>query len=51
VKRPVCTVADYVEFRNAFRVKIFKDKEITLTLLLDKDNSLDEKILGEQFAT
>jgi NAD+ kinase len=51
VRRPVCAFADYVEFRQAFRVKVFKDKSLTLTLLLDKNNSLEKKILDEQFAT
>jgi len=49
--RPVCAVADYVEFRNAVNVKIVQDKSLTFSLLLDPDNTLDKKILEEQFAT
>lgn len=50
-RRPVCAVADYVEFRKAVRVKIFKDKSLKLNLLLDPDNTLKKKVLEEQFAT
>jgi NAD+ kinase len=51
VRRPVCAVADYIEFRQALKVKVFEDKRVTLTLLLDKDNPIQNKILAEQFAT
>ncbi|MDR3187494.1 MAG: NAD kinase [Holosporaceae bacterium] len=50
IRRPVCAVADYVEFRQVSRVSVFEDKSITLTLLLDEDNTLEKKILDEQFA-
>jgi NAD+ kinase len=50
VRRPVCAVADYVEFRHAIKIRVFEDKNITLTLLLDEDNSLEKKTLDEQFA-
>ncbi len=49
--RPVCAVADYVEFRNAVNVKIVQDRSLTFSLLLDRDNTLKKKILEEQFAT
>ena len=49
--RPVCAVADYVEFRNAVNVKIIQDKSLSFSLLLDPDNTLEKKILEEQFAT
>lgn len=51
VRRPVCAVADYVEFRQALKVRVFEDKSTTLTLLLDKNNSLEKKVLDEQFTT
>jgi NAD+ kinase len=51
VQRPVCAVADYIEFRKAVRIKVFEDRDTTLTLLLDKDNSFGEKILNEQFVS
>ena len=50
-RRPVCAVADYVEFRKAVRVKIVQDKTLTFSLLLDPDSTLKKKILEEQFAT
>jgi NAD+ kinase len=50
-KRPVCVVADYMEFREASKARVFEDKSVTMTLLLDKGNSLNERILCEQFAT
>ncbi len=50
-RRPVCAVADYVEFRKAVNVKIAQDKSLTFSLLLDPNNSLKKKILDEQFAT
>ena len=48
-KRPVCAVADYVEFRDASKVTVSESKDITLTLLFDKDNLFKEKIIQEQF--
>lgn len=49
IRRPVCAVADYVEFRQALRIKVFEDKNITLKLLFDKESHLKNKILAEQF--
>ncbi|MDR0968413.1 MAG: NAD kinase [Holosporaceae bacterium] len=49
--RPVCVVADYVEFRRTYRAKVFLDKSVTLTLLFDKDNTFKNKIINEQFLT
>ncbi|MDR1982389.1 MAG: NAD kinase [Holosporaceae bacterium] len=51
LQRPVCAVADYIEFRQVVKVRVFEDKDTVLTLLLDKDNSFDKKILNEQFAS
>lgn len=51
LRRPVCAVADYDEFRQASKVMVFQDKKVELTLLLDKDNSLEKKFIQEQFAT
>lgn len=50
-RRPVCVVADYVEFREALKVKIYRDTTQFLTLLLDSDNTLEKKVTEEQFAT
>ena len=49
--RPVCAVADYVEFRKAMYVKIMQDRSLTFSLLLDPSNTLEMKTLEEQFAT
>ncbi|MDR0677135.1 MAG: NAD kinase [Holosporaceae bacterium] len=49
MKRPVCAVADYLEFRKISKVRISEDKTTTLTLLLD--SPFEEKVLNEQFAT
>ena len=51
ISRPVCVVADYVEFREAYKVEVFEDKDVTLTLLMDEESMLEKKILKEQFAT
>jgi NAD+ kinase len=51
VRRPVCAVADYEEFRNVSKVSVSEDKDNELTLLFDKDNMFDKKILNEQFTT
>ncbi|GHU15442.1 NAD kinase [Alphaproteobacteria bacterium] len=50
-RRPVCAVADYVEFREVSKVKVYEEKDITLTLLFDEGNQLEKKIIEEQFAT
>jgi NAD+ kinase len=49
--RPVCAVADYLEFRKVSKVSVFEDKDTTLTLLFDGNNGLEKKILDEQFST
>ncbi|GHU16907.1 NAD kinase [Alphaproteobacteria bacterium] len=50
-ERPVCAVADYVEFRDVSKVKVYEEKNIMLTLLFDEGNQLEKKIIDEQFAT
>ena len=50
-RRPVCAVADYVEFREVVKVKICCDKSTELCLLLDPDNCFRRKVIKEQFAT
>jgi NAD+ kinase len=49
--RPVCAVADYVEFRGVSKVRVYEEKNMTLTLLFDEESKLQKKILDEQFAT
>lgn len=50
-RRPVSAVADYDEFREVVEVSISIDKSVNLTLLLDPDRTLNQKVLEEQFAT
>jgi NAD+ kinase len=48
-RRPICAVADYVEFRNVCKIKISEERKTALTLLFDEGNLLEQKILDEQF--
>ncbi|MDM8335408.1 NAD kinase [Wolbachia pipientis] len=47
--RPALVVSDYKEFHNISQIKIQKDHDNTITLLFDKDCSLDERIFDRQF--
>lgn len=48
-KRPVSAVADFTEVRDVCYVKICEDRSRRVRLLFDKDHSLEERIIGEQF--
>ena len=48
-KRPVSAVADHTEVRNIREVSIQEAKDVSITMLFDKDHSLEERILQEQF--
>ncbi len=48
-QRPVSAVADNQEVRNAVDVEIAENREISMTVLFDRGQSLDERILREQF--
>ena len=48
-KRPVNAVADHTEVRNIREVTICEAKDVTITMLFDKDHSLEERIMREQF--
>lgn len=48
-KRPISAVADHSEFRNVVEVSIRQSKADELLMLFDKDRSLDERIIAEQF--
>lgn len=47
--RPVIVVSDYRELHDISQVKIQKDHKNTITLLFNKDYSLDERIFDTQF--
>jgi len=48
-RRPVSAVADNQEVRDVVSVTAREDRSTTMTLLFDKGQSLDERILREQF--
>ena len=48
-KRPVSAVADIIEVRNIKSVRIKQKNENAKILLFDKDHTLEERILNEQF--
>ena len=47
--RPVSAVADNQEVRNVQSVAIREDRSISMTLLFDRGQSLEERIVREQF--
>ncbi|HXI87346.1 MAG TPA: NAD kinase [Parvularculaceae bacterium] len=47
--RPVSAVADNLEVRNVRSVEVREDASISMRLLFDKGQSLEERILREQF--
>lgn len=47
--RPVSAVADNQEVRNVIAVEAAEDRTISMTLLFDRGQSLEERILREQF--
>ena len=48
-KRPVSGVADNQEVRDVAKVEAREKRDISMTLLFDRGQSLDERILREQF--
>lgn len=48
-KRPVSAVADHTEVRNIREVTICEAKDVSIIMLFDKDHSLEERIMREQF--
>lgn len=51
VKRPVAAVADQKEVRDIAEVRLEIARDLELTLLFDPGQSLEERIVAEQFAT
>lgn len=47
--RPVSAVADNLEVRNVAAVEVHEDRAISMTLLFDRGQSLEERVLREQF--
>lgn len=48
-KRAVSATADAFEVRNVVRVTVSEARELSLRLLFDREHSLEERILNEQF--
>ncbi|MEO1016467.1 MAG: NAD kinase [Pseudomonadota bacterium] len=48
-KRPVSAVADSTEIRDVNSVEIWEDRSLTMRLLFDPRQNLEERILNEQF--
>ena len=50
-KRPVSAVADFSEARDVETVEIHENRDISMTLLFDRESNLEERVLKEQFAS
>jgi NAD+ kinase len=48
-KRPVSAVADTIEVRNVKTVTVEQDTSYSKKLLFDREHTLEERILNEQF--
>ena len=48
-KRAISAVADFFEFRDAKKVIVEKSKDLSVTLLFDGGNHLEDKLISEQF--
>ncbi len=48
-KRSVSVTADFNEFRDITEVEIKSSDNLTFSLLFDNDNSIEEKVINEQF--
>ncbi|WFW29951.1 MAG: NAD kinase [Wolbachia endosymbiont of Menacanthus eurysternus] len=47
--RPALVVSDYKELHDILQIRMRKDYENTVTLLFDRNSSLDERIFDKQF--
>jgi len=50
-KRPISAVADFTEVRDVTAVEIHEKRDVSMTLLFDRDANLQERIFKEQFMT
>jgi len=48
-KRPVGVSADFNEFRDVVKVKVYEDRSLYSNVLYDPEHNLEERILREQF--
>jgi NAD+ kinase len=50
-KRPVSAVADFTEVRDIVSVEIEEKRDVSMTLLFDREANLQERVFKEQFLT
>jgi NAD+ kinase len=50
-KRPVSAVADFTEVRDIVCVEIEEKRDVSMTLLFDREANLQERVFKEQFMT
>ncbi|MBV8777176.1 MAG: NAD kinase [Alphaproteobacteria bacterium] len=50
-KRPVSAVADFTEVRDVITVEIESRRDVSMTLLFDREANLQERVFKEQFLT
>jgi NAD+ kinase len=50
-KRPVSVAADYTEIRDVLVVEVCENRAVTVTLLFDPEQNLEERVFKEQFLT
>jgi NAD+ kinase len=50
-KRPMSAVADFTEVRDITAVEIEESRDISMTLLFDREANLQERVFKEQFLT
>lgn len=48
-KRPVGVSADFNEFRDVLKIRVFEDRSLYTKVLYDPEHNLEERILREQF--
>jgi NAD+ kinase len=48
-KRPLVTTADFTDIYNVVSVTVREDASLSVHMLFDKDHSLEERIIREQF--
>jgi NAD+ kinase len=50
-KRPLVTTADFTDINDVVSVTVREDQSHSIQMLFDKDHSLEERIIREQFTT
>ena len=50
-KRPISAVADFTEVRDVTAVEIYEKRDVSVTMLFDREANLQERVFKEQFLT